>query len=69
MIEIPLNDKKIQTIRVFTLDGSGNTLDSRDIKITKNYIKEEEIDMDTIIFNGVTDSERLKIEKLKSYIQ
>jgi hypothetical protein len=60
-----LNQNKIQTVRIFTLDKSGNITDGVDIKITKSYVEEAEIDVDAIIFNGITDAEKVKIEKLK----
>ncbi len=69
MIEIPLNEKKLQTVRIFTLDRSGNILEGKDIKIDKNYITQEEIDVDAIVFSGISDAEKVKIEKLKTYVQ
>ncbi|MCD5380863.1 PKD domain-containing protein, partial [Candidatus Gracilibacteria bacterium] len=67
--EIVLNDKREQTIRLFLLDGDLNTIDSKDIKIIKTYIiKEEEIDLSTITFEGVSESSKIKIEKLKVMI-
>ncbi|MGE4444514.1 MAG: PKD domain-containing protein, partial [Candidatus Altimarinota bacterium] len=69
IVEIPLNQNKIQTVRIFTLDKSGKITDGVDIKITKSYVEEAEIDVDAIIFNGITDAEKVKIEKLKGYVQ
>ncbi len=69
VLEIVLNDKKTQKSRVFTLDWSGQILDSKDILINKNYVKEEDVDIDAIIFNWITEGEKEKIEKLKSYVQ
>ncbi|MDD5770218.1 MAG: PKD domain-containing protein, partial [Candidatus Gracilibacteria bacterium] len=69
LLEIILNDKKTQTFRVYLLDSSGKTTDSRDIVIQKKYIKDEEIDLSKVIFNGVSDDEKAKIEKLKAYIK
>ena len=42
-------------------------MDSYDFEIEKLYI-DEEIDIKTIKFNGISDSERVKIEKLKDYV-
>jgi hypothetical protein len=42
-------------------------VDSYDFEIEKLYI-DEEIDIKTIKFNGISDSERVKIEKLKDYV-
>lgn len=69
MAEIALNENKIQTLRVFLLNEGKSILDSRDIKIIKSYVEEKQVQEDAIIFDGITDSERVKIEKLKSYIQ
>ena len=67
--EIILNDRREQTIRLFLLDWDLNTLDSKDIKIVKTYIVEqEEIDPSTIAFEWVSESARIKIEKLKIMI-
>ena len=67
-IKVKLNDKKFQKIRVFIKDVNGNIIDSRDITIIKNYVSEEQIDINTIIFAWVSDSVKFKIEKLKNYI-
>ena len=64
--EIILNNKREQTIRLFLLDWELNTIDSKDIKIIKTYITEqEEIDPSTIAFEGVNEGVKVKIEKLK----
>ncbi|MDQ7022513.1 MAG: PKD domain-containing protein [Candidatus Gracilibacteria bacterium] len=62
--KIILNNQREQTIRLFLLDEEGNTIDSKDIQIIKEYIEEEK---ELIIgeFNGVTDKEKAKIEDLK----
>lgn len=64
--EIPLSDFMMQTIRIFTKDADGNILGSQDIEIEKTYIEEKNIDPDTIIFEWVSESEKEKIETLKS---
>jgi PKD repeat protein len=64
--EIPLSNFNIQKIRVFIKDADGNILWTEDIEIEKTYIEEKDIDPDTIIFEGVSESEREKIELLKS---
>ena len=69
LIEIPLNEYRIQKIRVFITWLNWDIIDSQDIKITKTYIEEEEIDSANIIFEWITENEKVKIEKLKSYIQ
>jgi len=69
LIEIILNDKKTQTIRVYINDNWWQIIESKDIIIEKAYITEEEIDLGKIVFNGITDKEKEKIEKLKAYIK
>ena len=66
--EIPLNKYKTQTIRMFTKSPDGSVVSSQDITIHKNYIEESDIDPDTLIFEGVTESEKEKIEKLKGIL-
>jgi len=68
IIKVELNENKYQTIRVFIKDSNGNIVDSKDIKIIKEYITEEEIDINKIVFTWVSDSVKLKIEKLKNYV-
>lgn len=70
IIEIPINENKFQTIRVFLLDSWWNIVDARDIKVSKNYIEQrDDIDPNSINFDGVSDREREKVEKLKTFIQ
>lgn len=66
-ILIKLNASKVQKVRVLTKDSSGKTIDSYDFVINKSYI-DEQVDISTLDFTWVTDSEKLKIEKLKDYI-
>ncbi|MCD5385045.1 PKD domain-containing protein, partial [Candidatus Gracilibacteria bacterium] len=68
IIKVKLNDNKFQNFRVYTKDKNGNIIDSKDITIVKNYIEQEEIDINSIVFNGVSDDIKLKIEKLKNYV-
>ncbi|MDP5038980.1 MAG: PKD domain-containing protein, partial [Candidatus Gracilibacteria bacterium] len=65
--EIPLNNNKIQKIRVSYYSGE-ELIDSKDYLIEKNYIEQLEIDLNTLEFNGVSDFEKEKIEKLKSFV-
>ena len=67
-ILVELNDSREQWVRVFILDENEEVIESYDFKIIKEYIEESEIDPDTIVFSWVSDSEKLKIEKLKNYI-
>lgn len=62
--EIPLNDNREQTIRVFLLDKNEKIIDSKDIKIVKNYIEEKQ-NLKIGEFKWVTEAEKAKIEKLK----
>jgi len=41
---------------------------SRDYTIVKDYIEDNVIDPSTIVFDGATDSEKEKIEALKTLI-
>ncbi len=66
--QIPLNKYKVQKIRLYRKSSSGNVISSQDITIIKNYIEESDIDPDTLVFEWVTDSEKEKIEKLKSIL-
>jgi hypothetical protein len=43
-------------------------IDSKDITIIKNYIEESPVDMNSLVFEGVSDSIKVKIEKLKALI-
>jgi hypothetical protein len=36
---------------VILLDANGKTVDSKDITIVKNYVKEENIDLSKVTFN------------------
>ncbi|MDD3793493.1 MAG: PKD domain-containing protein [Candidatus Gracilibacteria bacterium] len=63
-ILVDLNDSKEQIVRLYTKDISGKILSSKDIKVVKNYI-EENIDVNSIIFEGVSDSIKFKLEKIK----
>ncbi len=66
--EIPLNEYKTQTIRLFTKSPSGSVIASQDITITKDFIEETSIDPDSLVFEWVSDSEKEKIEKLKWFL-
>ncbi|MDD2907989.1 MAG: PKD domain-containing protein [Candidatus Gracilibacteria bacterium] len=63
-ILVDINDSKEQVVRLYTKDSSGKLLDSKDIKIVKEYI-EESVDVNTIVFEGVSESVKLKLEKIK----
>ena len=65
IIEIPLNSMREQTMRLFLRDEEGNITASKDIKIIKDFIDDQTIDPDTIIFENVTDEERQKLDRLK----
>lgn len=65
IIEIPLSNFRQQKIRIFTKDTEGKVSGSEDITIIKEYIDEELIDADDIVFEDVTESEKQKIEALK----
>ncbi|MGB2110787.1 MAG: hypothetical protein ACPHY8_02505, partial [Patescibacteria group bacterium] len=67
--EIPLTENKVQTIKISALDISGEIIDTKTYEIQKEYISESEIDPSDIIFNGISQSEKITIEKIKTEIQ
>lgn len=68
-VKVTLNENKVQTARVFLLDADNKVVSSQDIKIVKDYIKEEEINIDNLSFSWVTDEQKLKIDELKDYVK
>jgi len=68
VIELPLTSFRTQKIRIFTKDADGVLIASKDYTIIKEYIEDSIIDPSTIIFDGATDSEKEKIELLKTII-
>ncbi len=67
-LNIPVNGNKKQTVRVFTLDENEELINSYDFSIDKAYIVEETINLDDIVFEGVSEKEKKKIEELKSLL-
>ena len=67
-ILIDIDESKEQTVRVYTKDINWSILETRDIKIVKEYISQEEIDAESIVFEWVSDSVKLKLEKLKQAV-
>ncbi len=67
-IKVELNEKKYQKVRVFIKNSLWEVVDSRDITIVKEYVLEKSIDLNTLVFDGVSNNTKLKIEKLKSYV-
>ena len=67
-ISIKLNENKYQKIRVFIKNNANELISSKDITIVKKYIEEKSIDMDSLVFDWVSNSIKLKIEKLKELI-
>lgn len=68
MIEVPLDSLRTQSIRVFLLGANDAVIESQDIVITKSYIEEQDIDLDSIEFLNVTQSEKQKIAELKELL-
>ena len=66
--EIPLSPFKIQKVRMYARNVDGNIIGSQDITIEKTYIEEKEIDPNSIVFDDITESEKEKIEKLKTIL-
>jgi hypothetical protein len=50
IIEISLNERKTQTVKISALDIQGNIIDTQLVAIEKAFIQEEEIDPNSIIF-------------------
>nr|MDD3720778.1 PKD domain-containing protein [Candidatus Gracilibacteria bacterium] len=67
-VEIKLNENRNQNVRVILKDSAGKIAEQQDIQIIKEYIKQEEKSIDDIVFTGVTDAEKQKIELLKNYV-
>ena len=68
VIEIPLNEMRDQTMRLFLRDEDGAVFASEDITIIKDFIEDQTIDPDTIIFDNVTQEEKIKLERLKELL-
>jgi hypothetical protein len=49
-LNIELDRNKTQKVRVFVKDSDGKVIISEDYKITKNYIKDEDINLDKLFF-------------------
>lgn len=67
-VEVKLNNKKSQKIRVFTKDDHGVVLESKDLEIIKSYVAEENIDPSVIKFTSLSDDDKIKVEKVKTFI-
>ena len=67
-LNIELDRNKTQLIRVFVKDEDGVVMVSKDYKIIKEYIKDEEINLDNVIFEGVTDLQKQQLEELKDLV-
>ncbi len=68
-LKIELNEFREQKLRIFTKDSSWKVINSRDIIILKEYIEEDEmIDSSSIVFEWVSDSVKLQLEKIKNKV-
>jgi len=65
IFELPLNDSQTQTIKISWLGISGEVIDTKVYEIQKSYIDEESIDPSSIIFTGISESQKVTIEKIK----
>ena len=68
IIKVELNKNRYQKIRVYITNDEWIIINSKDYTIVKKYIEEKLIDINNINFEWITDSTRLKIEKLKNYV-
>jgi hypothetical protein len=67
--KIILNNNKEQIIRLFLVDENNKTIESKDVKIVKNYIEDiKEIKSWDIKFTWISNSVKTKIENLKVMI-
>ena len=69
IVEIKLNDIRSQTIKIRAYDIDQTELYTQELLIVKEYIKDEEIDINSIEFKWVTQSELVTIEELKTEIK
>jgi hypothetical protein len=69
IFEVKLNENKDQNIAITAYNIDGEVMYTQEVLITKTYIDDSEIDINSIVFNGITNAERLTIEKLKSEIK
>ncbi len=67
-LEIQLDNNKTQNIRVFVKDSDANLILSKNYKVIKNYIKDEDIDLNKISFKWVTEKEKEKLKDLKNLV-
>lgn len=67
-IFITLNNFREQNVRVYTKWINWQIIESKDIKIVKEYIEDSSIDSSQIIFDWVSDSVRLKLERVKTEV-
>ena len=67
-LNIELNKNKIQNIRVSAKDSDWKVIISKDYKIIKNYIKDEDINLDKVLFEWVSELQKQKLEELKSLV-
>ncbi len=63
-IKVSLNKFREQTSRVYLLDNKNSVLASKDVKIIKNYIESNPIDIDSITFDDVPEKVKEKFKKL-----
>ena len=67
-LNIELNTNKVQTIRVFVKDSDSKVIISKDYTITKKYIKDEDINLDKVVFEWASNSQKQKLEELKDLV-
>jgi hypothetical protein len=60
---------RTQNIIIKAYDIDKNQLYTQELQILKEYVEETEIDINSIEFKGVTQSELLDIEELKSEVK
>lgn len=66
-ILISIDNSKTQIVRVTLKDSAWQILESKDISIEKTYI-EEDVNIDSIVFDWVPDSVKQRLEKIKQAV-
>ncbi len=66
--QIILNKNKEQKVRFVIKGTTGDVIDSFDITLVKNYVKDESVDIGNISFEGVSEQEKKMLEDLKKLV-
>ena len=67
-VRIELNNQKIQKIRIFLKDWDNKVIETKDLTIEKQYVKDEQISTDEIKLEWVSESLKATFDKIKDEI-